>query len=316
MKCRRCRGPAVIDIRRHNAAFCRDCFLRHCREQVKRAIKDHEMITPGDRVLVAVSGGKDSLALWDLLTDLEIEADGLYLGLGIGDYSDESGRHAREFAAARGRRLIEVDLRDDYGFDVPVAASVTRRAPCGACGLSKRHLFNDVARREGYDAIATGHNLDDEAAVLLGNVLRWETGYLGRQAPVLPAAPGFVRKIKPLVRLGEREMAAYCVVTGIDYQVDECPMATGNRHLGLKEVLDGLEARSAGAKAAFLFGFYDRGREHFLEGAADERDDLRPCPQCGSPTTGELCAFCTLRNRASGENAPVHLRVAPTGTES
>ncbi len=126
MKCRRCRGPAVIDIRRHNAAFCRDCFLHHCREQVKRAIKDHQMIAPNDRVLVAVSGGKDSLALWDLLTDLEIEADGLYLGLGIGDYSDESGRHTREFAAARGRRLIEVDLRDDYGFDVPEAASVTR----------------------------------------------------------------------------------------------------------------------------------------------------------------------------------------------
>lgn len=270
------------------------------------------MIAAGDRVLVAVSGGKDSLALWDLLAELEIEADGLYLGLGIGDYSDESGRHARDFAEARGRRLIEVDLRDEHGFDVPVAAAVTRRAPCGACGLSKRHLFNEVARREGYDAIATGHNLDDEAAVLLGNILRWETGYLGRQAPVLPAAPGFVRKIKPLVRLGEREMAAYCVLTGIDYQVDECPMAAGNRHLGLKEVLDGLEQRSAGAKAAFLFGFYDRGREHFLEAAAEERGELRPCRECGSPTTGEMCAFCTLRARASGEHVPVHLRVDPT----
>lgn len=312
MKCRRCRGPAVIDIRRHNAAFCRDCFLHHCREQVKRAIKDHQMIAPGDRVLVAVSGGKDSLALWDLLTDLEIQADGLYLGLGIGDYSDESGRHTREFAAARGRRLIEVDLRDDYGFDVPEAAAVTRRAPCGACGLSKRHLFNEVAHREGYDAVATGHNLDDEAAVLLGNVLRWETGYLGRQAPVLPAAPGFVRKVKPLIRLGEREMAAYCVLTGIDYQVDECPMAAGNRHLGLKEVLNGLEERSAGAKAAFLFGFYDRGREHFLDGAAEEREGLAPCPECGSPTTGTLCAFCTLRSRATGVEIPVELRVGPS----
>jgi tRNA-5-methyluridine54 2-sulfurtransferase len=79
-------------------------------------------------------------------------------------------------------------------------------------------------------------------------------------------------------------------------------------------VLDALEARSAGAKAAFLFGFYDRGREHFLDEAAEERNELRPCPECGSPTTGELCAFCTLRDRASGENVPVHLRVAPTGT--
>ena len=142
-------------------------------------------------MLVAVSGGKDSLALWDLLRALEIPADGLYLGLGIGEYSDESGRYARAFAGASDLVLHEVDLRAEYGYDVPGAAAATRRAPCGACGLSKRHLFNQVALDRGYDVVATGHNLDDEAAVLLGNVLHWEVGYLGRQYPVLPAGPGF-----------------------------------------------------------------------------------------------------------------------------
>jgi uncharacterized protein (TIGR00269 family) len=307
MKCRRCRAPAVIDIRRHNAAFCGPCFLHHCQEQVRRAIHEHAMVEPGERVLVAVSGGKDSLALWDLLVQLGYEADGLYLGLGIGEYSDESGRYAREYARDRGLRLHEVDLREDHGFDIPVAARVTRRAPCGACGLSKRHLFNAAALEHGYDVVATGHNLDDEAAVLLGNVLRWETGYLGRQYPVLPASEGFARKVKPLVRLGEREMAAYCVLRGIDYQVEECPMAEGNRHLGFKEVLNALEDRSPGAKAAFLFGFFARGHERF---GADEADlELAPCPGCGAPTTtGGLCAFCSLRDRAAGE-VPVELRV-------
>ncbi len=100
--------------------------------------------------------------------------------------------------------------------------------------MSKRHIFNDTALRHGYDVLATGHNLDDEAAVLFGNVLRWETEYLGRQHPVLPAAPGFVRKVKPLIRLSERELAAYCVLNDIDYIVEECPMAAGNRHLGYK----------------------------------------------------------------------------------
>src|SRR5687768_961656 len=102
MKCRVCRGPAVIDIRRHNANFCVEHFLRLCRDQVAKAIADHSMIAPGERVLVAVSGGKDSLGLWDLLIELGYEADGLYLGLGIGDYSDASGEHTRAFAAARG----------------------------------------------------------------------------------------------------------------------------------------------------------------------------------------------------------------------
>src|SRR5438874_1803712 len=105
---------------------------------------------------------------------------------------------------------------------------------CGDCGLSKRHLFNRAALDGGYDVVATGHNLDDEAAVLFGNVLRWDAEYLGRQYPVLPATPGFVRKVKPLVRLSEREMAAYCVIRGIDYIVEECPMAEGNRHLAYK----------------------------------------------------------------------------------
>jgi len=290
----------VIDVRRHNAGFCREHFLKHCRDQVRRALDDLAMVEPGERVLVAVSGGKDSLALWEILGHLGVPADGLYLGLGIGGYSQRSAAATREFARSRGLTLHEVDLPGDHGFDVPAAAAATRRAPCGACGLSKRHLFNATARQLRYDVVATGHNLDDEAAVLLGNVLRWETGYLGRQCPVLPAAPGFARKVKPLYRLGERETAAYCILTGIDYIVEECPMAEGNRHLGMKAMLDGLEDRSPGTKAAFLFGFLERGAPRFAEASATERDALGACAECGSPTTGAVCAFCRLRERAAG----------------
>jgi uncharacterized protein (TIGR00269 family) len=299
MKCRRCRGGAVIELRRHNAAFCKDCFLHHTREQVRRAIDDFEMIRPGERVLVAVSGGKDSLGLWHLLRDLGIEADGLYVGLGIDDYSESSGQYARDFAAHFALDLVEVDLPAEHGFDIPTGSRAARRAPCSACGLSKRHLFNEVARERGYDVVATGHNLDDEAAVLFGNVLRWERGYLGRQYPVLPATPGFVRKVKPLVRLGERELAAYCLLQGIDYIVEECPMAAGNRHLGYKEALNAIEERSPGTKAAFLFGFLERGHERFAGDAAEEREDLAACVQCGAPTISEICAFCRLRSRAT-----------------
>src|SRR3954468_5290746 len=102
MKCRRCKAPALIDVRRHNAAFCSDCFVRHCQEQVRRAIDGFDMIQPGERVLIAhpggggliaVAGGKASLGAWELLVDLGYETDGLYLGLGIGEYSGSSGRY-------------------------------------------------------------------------------------------------------------------------------------------------------------------------------------------------------------------------------
>ena len=299
MKCRACRSPAIIEVRRHNAAFCLDCFLKHCRDQVARAIHDFRMLAPADRVLVPVSGGKDSLALWDILLDLGYDADGLYLGLGIGDYSEGSGDHARGYAEARGATLVEIDIPAEYGFDIPSGARAAKRVPCSACGLSKRHLFNHAAIEGGYDVVATGHNLDDEAAVLFGNVMRWDLASLGRQSPVLPATGGFARKVKPLVRLGERETAAFCVLQGIDYIVDECPMAVGNKHLGYKDALNQIETQSPGSKAAFYFTFLERVSALFTSVAESDREGLHPCPGCGSPTIGELCAFCKLVDKVA-----------------
>ncbi|HWW45950.1 MAG TPA: tRNA(Ile)-lysidine synthetase, partial [Acidimicrobiia bacterium] len=209
----------------------------------------------------------------------------------------QSAAYAHRFAEDRGATLVTVDLPADYGFDVPHGAAAAKRVPCSACGLSKRHLFNKAALDGGYDVVATGHNLDDEAAVLLGNVLRWETEYLARQAPVLPATAGFARKVKPLVRLGERELAAYCVIRRIDYQLEECPMAPGNRHLFYKELLNELEHRSPGTKGAFLAGFFERGRARFTDDEAAV--PLRRCAECGAPTPSEVCAFCRLRARVA-----------------
>src|SRR5262249_9144245 len=153
-----------------------------------------------ERLLVAVSGGKDSLALWDVLLDLGYDAEGLYLGLGIGAYSDRSREKVERFASARGLRLRVVELDEEKdGLAVPPVASLTRRPACSACGTMKRHYFDAAAREGEFDVLATGHNLDDEAARLLGNVLRWQRDHLARQRPVLPAShPKFVRKVKPL----------------------------------------------------------------------------------------------------------------------
>ncbi|HET9609901.1 MAG TPA: tRNA(Ile)-lysidine synthetase, partial [Acidimicrobiales bacterium] len=242
------------------------------------------------------------------------QADGVYIGLGIGEYSDESGGYAQRFADERGLTLHTIDLRDEYGYDIPTAAAVTRRVPCSSCGMSKRHLIDAAALEGGYDVVATGHNLDDEAAVLLGNVLHWQTEYMGRQAPVLPARDGFPRKVKPLVRLGERETAAYCVLRGIDYIVDECPMAEGNRHLRYKEALDTIEAASPGTKHAFYFEFLDKAADRFRPEVAEAQAELRPCARCGSPTTTEVCAFCRLVERTAGaEPVPVELLRAGRG---
>ena len=98
-------------MRQHRLALCGMHFLDWLPEQTERFIRKYDMFGHDQRILVAVSGGKDSLSLWDLLVRLGYQADGLYIGLGIDggvDYSGVSQARAREFAdrtrpqAARG----------------------------------------------------------------------------------------------------------------------------------------------------------------------------------------------------------------------
>jgi len=294
MRCRVCKGNAAVEVRRHNAAFCSAHFTEHVRRQVGRTIHDYAMFRPDERLAVGVSGGKDSLALWDILHHLGYRAEGIYLDLGIGGYSQDSLRRVQTFAQERDLILHSISLTQRYGFSVPDAAKATRRTACSACGLSKRYILNEEAARRGFDVLVMGHNLDDEAATLFSNVLNWNVEYLGRQRPVLPASDGLVRKVKPLIRVAERETAAYAVLAGIDYEVEECPMVEGNTVNRLKEWMSLLEQRSPGITQHFLGGFFDRVSNMFVV----ETPDLHPCSDCGRPTTGERCAFCRLQERA------------------
>ncbi len=302
MKCRKCGGQAALELRRHNAAFCAPDFLEFFRNQVREAIRKHRMFTRQERVLVAVSGGKDSLALWDVLLDEGYDTTGLYLDLGIFEYSVESKAKCEAFAARRGARLLVSRVAEEVGAPVPVIKQVTRRPPCSGCGLSKRYLMNRGALEQGMDVVATGHNLDDEAATLFGSVMHWQTDALPRQSPALASThPKLVRRVKPLYRLSEREAAAYAFLRRIDYIVEECPFAAGATSIAHKEILNRMEEASPGAKHNFLFGFLDKARPAFERVAAVE---LRECARCGQVTTGTVCAFCKLADqvkRAAGD---------------
>jgi uncharacterized protein (TIGR00269 family) len=303
MKCKVCREHALVEVRRHNAAFCRDHFVKHIHDQVARTIKDFAMFTPEDRLLVAVSGGKDSLALWDVLLDLGYDATGFYLGLGIGGYSDRSKDAAVAFADTKGAKLIVRTLAEEHGYTVPELSRLTGRVPCSGCGLNKRYEFNRAALEEGFDILVTGHNLDDEVATLFGNVLHWNTDMLGRQAPVLQERvigreTVLVKKVKPLVRVAERESAAYALLKGIDYIVEECPMVEGNTQHRYKEALTMLEEASPGTKQQMYFGFLKKAAPKFTEGTGDA--EVVACAECGAPTIARegqepRCSFCSTK---------------------
>ena len=301
MNCRKCGEKAVLNMRQHKLALCSEHFLEWLPAQTERFIEKYEMFRPDDRVLVAVSGGKDSLALWDVLDRLGYDADGLYIGLGIDGgigYSDQSHRFAAKFADERELDLIVVDIEESEGATIPMAAPLTQRGkgkPCAVCGMTRRHVMNRVAKEGAYDVLVTGHNLDDEAAVLLGNTLNWSGGYLRRQGPVLAGSvDGFVRKAKPFCRFYERETAAYTLLRGIGYVYDECPHSVGAKSIYYKELLNQLEHHRPGAKLTFYLSFL-RAKDEGLFAAEKQQvsELLHACTTCGQPTSvpGQ-CAYC------------------------
>jgi uncharacterized protein (TIGR00269 family) len=303
MKCHKCEKNAAIRMRQHRLALCKDHYLVWVIEQTERIIQKYDMFTHDQRILVAVSGGKDSLSLWDVLRRLNYAVDGIYIHLGIeGEeaYSNESERYAREYAGKYGLHLHIVNVPETYGESIPHIAERTHRGhgrPCAVCGLAKRHIMNQVAFDNGYDVLVTAHNLDDEAAVLFGNTMNWSSELLSRQYPVLKGAPGFVRKTKPFCRFYERETAAYAILQGIPYIYDECPYAVGSKQLYYKDLLNKLEEEHPGTKLRFYVGFLNARQAGLLarEEQPVEEQYAQRCPNCGQPTSAPgLCAFCRM----------------------
>jgi uncharacterized protein (TIGR00269 family) len=304
-------------MRQHKLALCKDHYLEWFINQTERMIEKYKLLSRDKRILVAVSGGKDSLALWDVLRRLNYAVDGLYISLGIDggtSYSDKSRRFCEEFAKNNELNLHIIVVDKVFNNSVPELAKWSRRGkgkPCSVCGLTKRHIMNQMAINENYDALVTGHNLDDEAATLFGNTLNWSTGYLQRQYPLLKSThPGLVRKAKPFCRFYERETAAYALLREIKYIYDECPHSIGAKSIYYKELLNQMEQNRPGTKLSFYLSFL-KARENgfFSQTEETNKPSLNTCPACNGPTTvpGE-CAFCRLIARVYKEQKAAKLK--------
>ncbi len=313
MKCRVCSQKAVVNMRQHKLALCKQHYLEWIPEQTQRFIEKYGMFTREEKILIAVSGGKDSLSLWDILQRLGYQVDGLYISLGIEDgtsslneghnYSSQSQLLAENFAIEHSMKLHVVDVKKEYGATIPQFAQNSQRGrgkPCSVCGLIKRHVMNQVTCDFGYDVLATGHNLDDEVAVLFGNTLSWSGEYLLRQWPVLSGAPGLARKVKPLCRIYEREMLAYALLRGIEYIYDECPFSIGSTSIYYKQLLNKMENDRPGIKQSFYLSFLEARKSGLFIDRQTIQAELHPCPNCGQPTSAPgICSFCRLVKRES-----------------
>ena len=299
MKCTRCKATAVVALPSHHAGFCPSCFLDFFRNQVEKGIRKQNLFTRDDRILVAISGGKDSLALMLELSLLGYDVTGLHIDLAIPGSSEAARSVVERFCEKHSFPLIVREMAGE-GLAIPRVKERLKRPICSACGKIKRHYFNKTALEGGFSVMATGHNLDDEIARLFSNVLRWDTAYLADQGPALPGTDGFARKVKPFWRLSEFETANYAFLRDIDYHHAPCPYSKGASFTMHKTVWADIEENMPGRKLDFYLGFLNEGRRHFA--AADEREGvaLSPCGVCGFPTSSDICGVCRIKAAVAG----------------
>jgi tRNA-5-methyluridine54 2-sulfurtransferase len=296
MKCRVCGETASISLKAYNTALCTEDFIAFLEKRVFDTIQKYHLIEKGDIPIVAVSGGKDSLSLWYMMNKSGYGADGIYIDLGIDNYSDASFNKVKLMADTVGRKVYAFHVRDVLKKGIDEFAKSIRRPPCSACGMIKRYVMNRVCMDRGYNVLVTGHNLDDEASALLGNLLYWKEEYLWKKNIELKGREGHLsKKVKPLFLCSEREMAAYAVLCKIDYIYEECPFSVDAKSLVYKSILNKLEESSPGTKIQFVKGYLKMVKE-------GERE-ISYCVNCGYPSYGEKCNMCRILERFGINNS-------------
>ncbi len=291
MKCRICGKTAVIKLKSHHTAFCEEDFIKFFERRVERTIKRYRMFNKHDRILVAVSGGKDSLTLLYLLNKMGYRVKGYHIVLGIDEYSESSVKVIENFSKKFGIEVVFDNVKRVLGRSISELRS-RFRSICSVCGSVKRYMINRAAME--FDVVATGHNLDDEASRLLGNLLHWHHGYIEKQKPVLEEREGFKRKVKPFLFNSEYEIAAYSFISGIEYVYKACPFSKQASTKFYKKILNEIEEEMPGTKMMFLKGFYEFKNKYKI---SESMSELKKCRVCGFPSYGEVCSICKLKEK-------------------
>lgn len=306
MRCSSCGTRDAVVMQRHSSrALCRDCFLSDIMDRVKSEVKRFSMFSSSDRLMIAASGGKDSYVLLDVVLKLH---DPSRVGVvsiveGIEGYNRaEDLVKVRTLAHTAGVDVIVLSLKDYVGLSLTELVDLSfvkgvNLSPCTFCGILRRKAINEIARDLGFTRVLTAHNLDDEAQTAVLNILR---GDLFRLVQTLPNGPIlsdlFVRKVKPLRRVYEEEIAVYAYFIGYEFQANDCPYLRYYPSLRAKvrEFLYRLERERPGALLK-LMDRIDTLMSTYVRMYSDY-PQLPRCVNCGEPTAygREYCMACEL----------------------
>jgi uncharacterized protein (TIGR00269 family) len=297
------RKDAVFGRSYSGENLCVRCFCRTIEDRVRRTISKYEMLGPKDRIMVAVSGGKDSVTLLHILAKIEKAFPDAVLCAGtvdegIRDYRDEALRIAEGNCRKLGVDHVVMSFKELFGYELDEIVELTRRrgenglTPCSYCGVLRRKALNAMAREAGVDKLVIAHSLDDETQTMLLNVVHGDPMRIARSKPVLDVVhPKFVQRVKPLCMVPEKEVVLYAYLKGIEFQSITCPYAQTALRNDIRTMLNRMEHKHAGTLFT-VFSSIEKIRPA-LEAFAEEVK-LQNCKLCGEPTVGDLCRACQM----------------------
>lgn len=305
MKCDLCSSEAVTFIAYNGSHLCGEHFMKYVEKRVKKEIRKQIDVRSGDTIAVAVSGGKDSMVTLKILNDVfgrrpDVKIHVITIDEGIEGYRPPSVEIVKEYCTA-GDIPLSIRSFSELGLTMDSVSSVTgENSPCTYCGVFRRKLMNDEARKVGARFLATGHNLDDMAQSIMMDFARGDVERLARLGPHERIRAGLIPRFHPLRTIPESESLLYAIVAGIPFWDGECPYWTEALRNQYRDTIDNLEYRTPGIKFSILAS-YDEIKPMLYEKYPSV--ELNTCI-CGEPCVGEVCKACEyekmLKSRISG----------------
>ena len=293
--CDRCENIAVYSRKYSGEDFCSECFSDSILRKTAKTISKYNMIKNDELVCVAVSGGKDSLALLHILKQMSknhnFRLEVVTIDEGIPGYRNEALEIVNNFCSKINVNHSVYSYKELFDLSLDEALNLRgneKMSSCSICGTLRRRAIDHAAKEIGADVIATGHNLDDNLQSFFINLLSGDTNKIGWMGP--DTSKNTLRKIKPFCEIYESEIVFYAFTNQIPFQTEPCPHMNEGIRTEIREFLNSLETHHSGIKNNF---FKSTLKISELVKNSNYKEK-RICPNCGNECTGKICAVCNL----------------------